>query len=187
MSAKILIGVAIGASLGALLGSTRTCETGSCPLTANPKRGALWGGLLGLLVVWAMYSTRPVPSTLPAKGTAASLGPVVSLTSVDEFNRQVLSRTGKSLVYFHAGWCAVCKSYTPIYETVAARFTPQVSFFEVDIDRVPELARSYDIEAIPTTLIFEHGKSTSQYVGFVTERILARAVSSSTARNAGRD
>lgn len=187
MIAKILIGVAIGASLGALLGSTRTCETGSCPLTANPKRGALWGGLLGLLVVGAMYSTRPVPSTLPAKGTAASSRPVVLLTSVDEFNRQVLSRTGKSLVYFHAEWCGVCKSYTPIYEAVAARFTPQVSFFEVDIDRVPELARSYGIEAIPTTLIFEKGESTKQYVGFVTERVLAQAVSSATTQNADRN
>jgi hypothetical protein len=49
MSWKIIIGVLIGAGLGALLGSTRSCESGACPLTATPWRGALYGAFIGLL------------------------------------------------------------------------------------------------------------------------------------------
>ena len=53
MFVKIVIGVAVGSALGALLGATRSCSDGGCPLTANPLRGAIWGGLMGLFMVLA--------------------------------------------------------------------------------------------------------------------------------------
>ena len=54
MVLKIVIGVPAGSAVGALLGATRSCEGGGCPLTANPLRGALWGGLMGLFAALAM-------------------------------------------------------------------------------------------------------------------------------------
>jgi outer membrane lipoprotein SlyB len=53
MIVRIVIGTVVGASVGALLGSTRSCAEGGCPLTANPKRGAVWGGLIGLFMALA--------------------------------------------------------------------------------------------------------------------------------------
>ena len=46
---KIAIGLLVGAGLGALLGSSGSCETGACPLTATPLRGAMYGAFVGLL------------------------------------------------------------------------------------------------------------------------------------------
>ena len=40
-----------GAALGALMGYYGECTSGTCPLTSTWWRGALYGGLLGLLVV----------------------------------------------------------------------------------------------------------------------------------------
>ena len=51
---KIVIGMAAGSAAGALLGATRSCGDGGCPLTANPLRGALWGGLMGLFAALAI-------------------------------------------------------------------------------------------------------------------------------------
>jgi hypothetical protein len=56
---KIILGLAIGAGLGALLGSTRSCETGGCPLTANPWRGAAYGAFVGLLFGLSMAGSSP--------------------------------------------------------------------------------------------------------------------------------
>jgi hypothetical protein len=45
-----LIPVAIGASLGALMGSFGQCSSGTCPQTSTWWRGALYGGFWGLLL-----------------------------------------------------------------------------------------------------------------------------------------
>ncbi len=47
---RFVLPVLLGITAGALLGYTRSCETGGCPLTATPWRGAVYGGVIGLLV-----------------------------------------------------------------------------------------------------------------------------------------
>jgi hypothetical protein len=49
---KMLLGIAIGAAVGALLGYFGSCTSGACPLTANPFRGAIYGAVMGLLFSW---------------------------------------------------------------------------------------------------------------------------------------
>lgn len=44
---KIALGVAIGASIGGLMGYFGSCSTGTCPLTATWWRGALVGAVMG--------------------------------------------------------------------------------------------------------------------------------------------
>jgi hypothetical protein len=46
---RVLIGIGIGAGIGALLGYFGQCSSGACPLTATWWRGALYGATLGLL------------------------------------------------------------------------------------------------------------------------------------------
>ena len=58
MVVKILIGLVIGIAIGGLMGSTRSCDSGGCPLTANPWRGALFGGILGCLFALS-FATEP--------------------------------------------------------------------------------------------------------------------------------
>jgi len=48
--------VLTGAALGGLLGYFGQCTSGTCPLTSTWWRGALYGGLLGLLFA---LSARP--------------------------------------------------------------------------------------------------------------------------------
>jgi hypothetical protein len=46
---RFLIPIAIGAALGAVVGYFGSCTSGTCPLTSTWWRGALYGGILGLL------------------------------------------------------------------------------------------------------------------------------------------
>jgi hypothetical protein len=58
MITKILLGVAIGGAIGAVLGYFGKCSSGACPLTANPYRGAIYGAVMGALLA-SVFSTRP--------------------------------------------------------------------------------------------------------------------------------
>jgi len=49
MTARVLLGAAFGAALGALFGYFGRCSDGACPLTANPWRGMVWGAVIGAL------------------------------------------------------------------------------------------------------------------------------------------
>ena len=46
-----------GAALGALMGYFGQCTSGTCPLTSTWWRGALYGGVLGLLAAVSNRST----------------------------------------------------------------------------------------------------------------------------------
>ncbi len=46
---RLLVGIACGAVLGALMGYLGKCSSGTCPLTATPWRGAIYGAVMGAL------------------------------------------------------------------------------------------------------------------------------------------
>ena len=47
---KLVIGIAIGGALGAVIGYFGKCASGTCPLTATPWRGAIYGAVMGALL-----------------------------------------------------------------------------------------------------------------------------------------
>ncbi|MDI1247545.1 MAG: DUF6132 family protein [Lacunisphaera sp.] len=49
---RFLLPILAGAALGAAMGWFGQCTSGTCPLTSTWWRGALYGGVLGLLVAF---------------------------------------------------------------------------------------------------------------------------------------
>ena len=60
MIQTILLGVLMGGALGAGVGYFGKCSSGTCPLTANPYRGAVCGAVMGALIALAFHAGRPV-------------------------------------------------------------------------------------------------------------------------------
>jgi len=46
---RLAIGIAAGGALGAVMGYFGKCASGTCPLTATPWRGAVYGAVMGAL------------------------------------------------------------------------------------------------------------------------------------------
>ncbi len=62
MIMRISIGAIVGLGVGAAMGYYGQCTSGACPLTANPFRGAVYGGLMGILLAMSLYrSAAPEP------------------------------------------------------------------------------------------------------------------------------
>jgi hypothetical protein len=46
---RVILPVVVGVGVGAVLGYFGECTSGTCPLTSTWWRGAMYGGLMGLI------------------------------------------------------------------------------------------------------------------------------------------
>ena len=82
------------------------------------------------------------------------------------------------LVDFSAEWCGPCKMMQPILKDVKDRLGESVTIIKIDIDRNPEAAAAYQIQAVPTLLIFKNGQMKWRHSGLMPAKELEQVMSS---------
>ncbi len=74
-----------------------------------------------------------------------------------DFNELIKSEV-PLLVDFHAEWCGPCKAQAPILQELAKKLGDRARIIKVDVDRNPQAAARYNVQGVPTLLIFQKGK-----------------------------
>lgn len=69
------------------------------------------------------------------------------------------------LVDFYATWCGPCQMMTPILEQVGASLRDRLQVVKIDTDKYPNLASKYQIEALPTLVLFKDGQPAERIEG----------------------
>lgn len=78
----------------------------------------------------------------------------------EEFDSKVFSNNKKSVVLFYATWCPYCANFKPTFE--AAKIEKAAKFGAIiDEDENPLWDR-FNIQAVPTMIVFENGKIVSR-------------------------
>ena len=163
---QLALGLLIGGRLGAVMGYFGKCTTGTCPLTANPWRGAFMGALIGGLFAFSAGSSRSVPQAGPEHAS-------LLIGSTEDFEREVLNADKPVLVDFYADWCGPCRQLAPTIEQLAEQYEGRAVVSKVNIDRHSELAGRYGIQSIPTVLFFKDGQEVRRLVGVHSESTYA--------------
>lgn len=92
----------------------------------------------------------------------------------ENFKAEVLQSTKPVLVDFWATWCGPCRMLAPVIEELAKEYEGRVVVGKVNIDEQPELAEVFQIQSIPTVLVFKNGQLADMAVGYRPKEQLAQ-------------
>jgi thioredoxin 1 len=73
------------------------------------------------------------------------------------------------IVDFHALWCSPCKMQSPILKDVAAELGDTVRIIKIDVDTNNQIASRYNIQSVPTIIVFKNGKQVWRQSGVVSK------------------
>jgi len=79
---------------------------------------------------------------------------------------EVINGEKPVLVDFYTDWCPPCKMLSPIIEEIQKEFEGKVIVLKMNIDENPITANKFQIDRIPTVVLFEKGEAKNNFVGF---------------------
>ncbi len=71
------------------------------------------------------------------------------------------------LIDFFAEWCGPCKTMKPILKEVKGKLENEAQIETIDVDQEEVLAARYQIQAVPTFLLFKGGKVVWRHTGII--------------------
>ncbi len=85
------------------------------------------------------------------------------------FEPDVLKSDVPVLVDYWAEWCGPCKAIAPLLEEVAKEYNGKVKVAKVNVDENQDLAKKYNVRAIPTLMLFKDGNVQASKLGMMSK------------------
>ncbi len=89
------------------------------------------------------------------------------------------------LVDLWATWCGPCRMVSPALEQVAEDLAGRIKLVKVDIDKSPALAQRFEVQAVPTLLVLDHGRQVARQTGAAPAYALRQWVDESLSASHG--
>ena len=73
------------------------------------------------------------------------------------------------IVDFHALWCSPCKMQSPILKELATELGERIRVIKIDVDSNNQIASRFNVQSVPTLIIFKDGKQVWRQSGVVSK------------------
>jgi len=84
----------------------------------------------------------------------------------EDFENEIISHTGLTLVDFYAIWCGPCQMLEKVLSEVANNSKCRIA--RVDVDDYPEFGNKFKIRGLPMLILFKDGEIVETLNGFQT-------------------
>ena len=92
------------------------------------------------------------------------------------FEREVLRSSDPVLVDFYGDFCKPCMMIAPLIEELAGELIGKAKVGKVNVSENPRLAAAYQINAVPTFLIFKNAQIVERLAGVQPKSRLVEAL-----------
>ena len=98
---------------------------------------------------------------------------------VTELNKDTFEdfvKEGTVLVDFYADWCGPCKVMSPIIDTIAEEVGDRAKVGKVNVDGNIELSEKFEVQSIPTIIVFKDGKEVNKFLGVTDKDVIKESL-----------
>jgi thioredoxin 1 len=99
---------------------------------------------------------------------------IIETRSSMQFSESI--KEGVKLVVFWLPLSQPCLSQSPVLIELSEELKDKLGIINVNAQDVPSLTQQYDVQAIPTLLLFQDGREVNRFIGVHSKNTLLDAV-----------
>ncbi len=92
------------------------------------------------------------------------------------FESEVMKSQVPVLADFWAEWCGPCRVIDPILKDIAKTYGDKLKVVKINVDQEQDLALKFNVNSIPTLLIFKNGQVVKQQIGAMPRPMLEKMI-----------
>jgi thioredoxin 1 len=79
------------------------------------------------------------------------------------------------LIDFYASWCKDCTVMDKILKSIDNKYN-KINMFKVDVDNNKELAKEYNIEFLPTIILFNKNNEVTRFLEITSKEDIIKSI-----------
>ncbi len=81
------------------------------------------------------------------------------------FIEEICTSKKPVFVEFTATWCDFCQDFESVFKKLSIHYDEKIRFAKIDVDLDPDITLKYDVDSLPTFILFDSGEVKNCIIG----------------------